>query len=186
VSVAIAVESPASPQALSIVYTGLDQHNLAGAPLHDVRPLHVIASEDGAVVGGAVGRSWGECCELQQLWVATGRRGQGLGNRLMQAFEQEASSRRCTLVYLETFSFQAPGFYQALGYAEVLRFAGFTGGVVKHTMSKRLDAGVGGVVGMNSDGSVGIDARPVGRDLSRHSRALFKASNVGMNSDPQG
>ena len=50
-----------------------------------------------------------------------------------------------TLVYLDTFSFQAPSFYQARGYAEVLRTEGFTGGVIKLTMHKWLD-GIGAEV----------------------------------------
>lgn len=57
----------------------------------------------------------------------------------MDAFEQNARTRGCQLVYLDTFSFQAPNFYQARGYVEVLRTVGFTGGVIKLTMHKRLD-----------------------------------------------
>ena len=60
----------------------------------------------------------------------------------MDVFEQNAHSRGCRLVYLDTFSFQAPNFYQARGYVEMLRTEGFTGGVIKRTMHKRLDAEV--------------------------------------------
>ena len=96
----------------------------------------------GAVVGGAIGRTWGECCELQQLWVSAELRSTGIGTQLMDVFEQNAHSRGCRLVYLDTFSFQAPNFYQARGYVEMLRTEGFTGGVIKLTMHKRLDAEV--------------------------------------------
>jgi hypothetical protein len=35
-----------------------------------VRPPCCIArNSEGSVIGGAVGRTWGDCCELQQLWV---------------------------------------------------------------------------------------------------------------------
>ena len=57
----------------------------------------------------------------------------------MDAFEQDACNRGCRLVYLDTISFQAPSFYQTRGYVEVLRTEGFTGGVIKLTMHKRLD-----------------------------------------------
>ena len=139
----ISVHSPASAEAVAIVDGGLDSHNIAGAPLGDVQPLHVIAHDPGgAVVGGAIGRTWGECCELQQLWVLAESRSAGIGSQLMDAFEQNAHSRGCRLVYLDTFSFQAPNFYQARGYEEVLRTEGFTGGVIKLTMHKRLVAEV--------------------------------------------
>lgn len=106
---------------------------------HDIRPLHVIATDqDEKIIGGAIGRTWGKCCELQQLWVASEWRGRSEGTLLMNAFEGEATQRGCELVYLDTFSFQAPEFYVKRGYIEVLRTAGFTGGIVKITMQKRI------------------------------------------------
>jgi GNAT superfamily N-acetyltransferase len=137
----ISVFSPAPPGAIATVDAGLDEYNVAGAPITDVRSLHVIAEDkDGIVVGGAIGRTWGQCCELQQLWVCAELRSNGIGSHLMDAFEQEAENRGCALVYLDTFSFQAPVFYQARGYREVLRTVGFTGGVAKITMHKSIHA----------------------------------------------
>jgi len=135
----ISVHSPAPAAVIAIIDTGIDDYNIAEAPLADVHPLHVIAEDpSGTVVGGAVGRTWGKCCELQQLWVSPPVRATGIGSRLMATFEQEARNRGCLLVYLDTFSFQAPVFYQARGYQEVLRTSGFTGSVVKFTMQKSL------------------------------------------------
>ena len=72
-----------SPEALAAVDAGLSRHNDDGPALAHVRRLCVFATaDDGRVVGGAVGRSWGECCELQQLWVSEALRGQGLARRL--------------------------------------------------------------------------------------------------------
>jgi len=45
-------------------------------------------------------------------------RGQGIGERLMPMAEEVAQKKHCTGIWLETFSFQAPGFYQKLGYSE--------------------------------------------------------------------
>jgi N-acetylglutamate synthase-like GNAT family acetyltransferase len=104
-----------------------------------MRALHVLARmQDARVCGGAIGRTWGTCCELQQLWVQDAQRGQGIGADLMARFEQEAAPRGCTLVYLETFSFQSPQFYARLGYRVVLETRGFTAGVIKYTMHKQL------------------------------------------------
>jgi GNAT superfamily N-acetyltransferase len=136
----ISVHSPAPAEAIATIDAGLDEYNIAGAPLDDVKPLHVIAKDpDSNVVGGAIGRTWGECCELHQLWVRGELRSSGVGTRLMEAFENHAHGRGCRLVYLETFSFQAPSFYQARGYKQVLRIVGFTAGVIKFTMQKKLD-----------------------------------------------
>jgi ribosomal protein S18 acetylase RimI-like enzyme len=94
----------------------------------------------GAVVGGAVGRTWGECCELQQLWVDEARRRQGIGADLVRAFEARASARGCRTFYLHTFSFQAPKLYRSLGYEVAVALEGFAPGIVKYLMVRRVAA----------------------------------------------
>ncbi|MFN3303972.1 MAG: GNAT family N-acetyltransferase [Roseateles sp.] len=122
---------------LQQVDASLEAHNLAAAPLGDVRPLAVFATtEAGEVVGGAVGRTWGGCCELQQLWVAAGQRGQGVGTRLLQDFEARARTRGCHTFYLTTLSFQAPDFYRRLGYTVLAQIAGYPEGIVKYLMQR--------------------------------------------------
>jgi hypothetical protein len=56
----------------------------------------------------------------------------------VRLFEQRALQGGCRLVYLETFSFQAPAFYTALGYRSALEIGAFGPGFVKHTMLRRL------------------------------------------------
>jgi N-acetylglutamate synthase-like GNAT family acetyltransferase len=97
-----------------------------------------VARQQGEVVGGAIGRTWGECCELQQLWVSAEHRHRGVGGRLLQEFERRAQERGCRLVYLNTFKFQAPLFYKAHGYEVAFEVQGFTHGVVKYTMTRAL------------------------------------------------
>jgi ribosomal protein S18 acetylase RimI-like enzyme len=123
----------------AVVDAGLGAANDAAAPLHQVQPLAAFVREaDGAVIGGAVGRTWGTCCELQQLWVDAAWRRRGLGARLVRAFEQRAQQRGCVTFYLETFSFQAPSLYRGLGYEERLAIGGFAPGIRKFTMVREL------------------------------------------------
>lgn len=127
------------PDAAAVVGDGLDGFNATAAPLHEVRPLAVFARDAaGAVLGGAVGRSWGPACELQELWVAEAQRGSGLGRALLQRFEARAAARGCRHAYLYTFSFQARGFYERQGYAVAHELAAFPHGIVKFTMTKAL------------------------------------------------
>jgi len=119
----------------AVVDSGLGQANAAAAPLHQVRPLSCFARlASGAVAGGAVGRTWGDCAELQQLWVAPEHRRRGIGARLVREFEARARTRGCRTFYLETFSFQAPDLYRALGYEARLALHGFAPGIVKYVM----------------------------------------------------
>jgi GNAT superfamily N-acetyltransferase len=46
-------------------------------------------------------------------------RGAGLGARLLEEFEAEARSRGCRRVFVTSFTFQAPGFYERHGYREI-------------------------------------------------------------------
>ena len=121
------------------VDAGLGASNDAAAPLHEVLPLGCFVHRpDGQVVGGAVGRTWGSCCELQQLWVEPALRRGGVGKRLVEQFHERAEARGCRTFYLETFSFQAPNLYRSLGYEARLELHGFGHGIVKYTMVREL------------------------------------------------
>jgi GNAT superfamily N-acetyltransferase len=118
-----------------IVDAGLGDANKEAAPIDEVRGLSCfVRLPTGQVIGGAVGRTWGACCELQQLWVDARHRGQGLGTRVVREFERHAAKRGCRTFYLDTFTFQAPAFYRALGYRPRLEIGGFPGGIRKYVM----------------------------------------------------
>jgi len=122
-----------------VVDAGLDAANHAAAPLGEVRPMSCFARlASGEVVGGAVGRSWGPCCELQQLWVHPAHRRGGIGSRLVREFEALARSRGCVTAYLETLSFQAPRLYRSLGYETRYEHAVYPHGIVRHLMIRSL------------------------------------------------
>ena len=123
----------------AIVDRGLGEYNDVAAPLHEVRYLSSFARDaSGEVIGGAVGRRWGETCELQQLWVAEPERRKGLGTRLIETFEEQARSHGCSTVYLETFSFQALTLYRSLGYEVEYERDDYPHRIVKYHMRKHL------------------------------------------------
>jgi GNAT superfamily N-acetyltransferase len=71
----------------------------------------------GAIEGGLYGYTWGGCAYISYLWVDESRRGSGLGTALLAAAEEHAKRKGCAVVFLATHSFQAPGFYERMGYA---------------------------------------------------------------------
>ena len=122
---------------LLAVDAGLEQHNYAVAPLTEVSQLAAFATDDhGVVIGGAVGRTWGQCCELLQLWVAPEHRSNGVGSRLLREFEAHARTRGCSIFYLTTLSYQAPDFYRRHGYSVLAQIAGYPNGIVKFLMHR--------------------------------------------------
>ena len=131
-------DDPGQPD-VATIDRSLDSFNHSAADLAAVRRIACFArGSHRELVGGAIARTWGRCCELQQLWVAEPHRRNGIGSHLAWLVEEEARRRGCTLIYLETFSFQAPGLYRRLGYVTACEFAGFPGGVVKYVMRKPL------------------------------------------------
>jgi ribosomal protein S18 acetylase RimI-like enzyme len=75
-----------------------------------------IQDDAGEIIAGINGYTWGGCCEIIHVWVHEQHRGQGLGTALVRSAESEAVCRDCEQVVLMTHSFQAPGFYEHLGY----------------------------------------------------------------------
>jgi len=118
---------------------GLHAYNQRSA---DLEAIHRFAcySRDikGTLLGGALARWWGAACELQQIWVDEAMRRRGIGAALMQKVEAIALDRGCRLIYLDTFSFQAPEFYYRLGYETACRLDGFPDGGSKFILRKTL------------------------------------------------
>ncbi len=129
-------DTPAEDK-LHTVDAGLEEHNYAAAPLNEVSQLAAFATDEaGTVVGGAVGRTWGQCCELLQLWVAPEHRSRGVGSRLLREFEACARTRGCSIFYLTTLSYQAPEFYRRHGYGVLAQIAGYPNGITKFLMHR--------------------------------------------------
>jgi GNAT superfamily N-acetyltransferase len=115
--------------------------NAAATGYHDARLLSIAArADDGDLRAGLYGWTWGGCGYIELLWVADGQRGNGLGSKLLAAAEDEIRRRGCDRVALDTHSFQAPGFYARLGYAECGRTPGYPHGHDSIHLVKRLQA----------------------------------------------
>lgn len=99
-----------------IVRDGLIGHNRPFAGPARFQRLVLSAREGRRIVGGLVGDFAWNSAFVGLLWIDEAARGKGLGTRLMREAERRARQRRCALIHLNTFSFQAPEFYEKLGY----------------------------------------------------------------------
>ena len=77
-----------------------------------------IRGATGEIVAAISGHTWAACCQVTYLWVSAEHRGSGLGRRLLFAAEEEAKRRDCANLIVSTHTFQAPGFYERLGYTK--------------------------------------------------------------------
>lgn len=116
--ITILVEDNPDPQDIRAVIGKILDYNNNNQNLEDVAyPLSVLIRDaKGEIVGGLIGKiHWGWLF-VSHLWVAEALRSQGYGRQLMLTAEKAAKERGCDRVYLDTFSFQALGFYERLGY----------------------------------------------------------------------
>ena len=100
------------------IFDALREFNEAAVGPTNSQPLLVFARDDsGAIIGGLRGSTHWNWLYVTMLIVHEPHRRSGVGKALLQAAEAEARRRGCSGAYLDTFTFQARGFYERLGYA---------------------------------------------------------------------
>ena len=104
----------------------------------DRKPLILTLHDDATLIGGLAGETFMGWLAIDMLWVDSAFRGRGHAPALLEEAEQEARRRGATDCVLDTFSFQAPGFYRKHGYREFGRLDGFPAGHHRHYMTKSL------------------------------------------------
>jgi GNAT superfamily N-acetyltransferase len=106
-----------SPEDVQFLEVQLDEHNMVRTGRRDFRPLALfVRDDDGGIVAGLYGFTWAGWLEIKFVWVREDLHGRGHGRRLLEAAEAEARVRGCRRVWLDSYTFQAPTFYQQFGY----------------------------------------------------------------------
>ena len=106
---------PAGEMGGEMVHDGLRAYNRTFVP--DTADLSLVAEDAcGCIIGGCEAFRMGELVLLDVLWVAESHRGTGLGACILEQLEQNAVAQGARRLELNTFGFQAPGFYEKMGY----------------------------------------------------------------------
>ena len=102
-------------------------------------PLNLyIEDEHGRLLAGLVAETFGNWLEIEYLFVKEDLRGQGIGSQLLQQAEIEAKKRNCRYVFVNTYQFQAPAFYQKHDYQEVFTLKDYPCTGQRHYYQKDL------------------------------------------------
>jgi GNAT superfamily N-acetyltransferase len=99
------------------IYDGLLATDPPSQPRNYTPLLLSLRDAEARLVGGVLGSTAWSWLSVEALWVDVKLRGQGRGRELLAAAERIARERGCMWARLDTFDFQARGFYERAGYA---------------------------------------------------------------------
>ena len=103
-------------------------------------PLALVVRAPGSddIVGGLWGIGYYGWLFIELLVLPDAMRGQGFGTLLMDRAEAAARAQDCMGVWLDTFSFQARGFYEKRGYQVFGTIDDYPPGQSRYWMKKLL------------------------------------------------
>ena len=117
----------------------ISSYNRSNREAAESEPLNIYVEDDsGELMAGLVAETFGNWLEIEYLFVKEEFRGQGIGSKLLQQAESEAKKRNCRYVFVNTYHFQAPNFYQKQGYKEVFTLTDYPYTGQRHYYQKDL------------------------------------------------
>jgi GNAT superfamily N-acetyltransferase len=135
----VSLEQHPSPAEIRWLSDRLSAFNYSKTGHSDGKTLALfLKSKAGQMAGGFYGWTWGGWLQVDFLFVREDLRGRGFGRWMMLAAETEATNRACTNAVLDTFSFQALGFYQRMGYQIFAELENFPGNHIRYYLKKKL------------------------------------------------
>lgn len=113
---------------LFAIREGLSNYNASVRPDPSAAPVTLAVHDgDGTLLAGLSGRTAYGWLRIDALWVSAQCRRSGLGRRLIDRAEMIAVDRGCHGAHLDTYGFQAPKFYERLGYKRFGELPGYPG-----------------------------------------------------------
>lgn len=120
---------PATEEERKYVNAALKTHAGQVGGIHaESGTISVLALQDDELIGAVMGPVFWNWFLADLVWVAESERGHGIGKELMQTAERQARAKGLTGIYLWSGSWQAPGFYERLGYEQYATFNDFPPG----------------------------------------------------------
>jgi GNAT superfamily N-acetyltransferase len=140
-AVEIALTEDKDDPAIRVAEQGLTAFNAPFVGGHRFHALNLVVRRAGeaAPAGALIGAAYGGWLFIRYLFLPADLRGAGLGARLIARLEHEARARGCVGAWVDTFSFQARGFYERQGYRAFGDIPDCPPGHARHFLMKRLD-----------------------------------------------
>ncbi|HMV43284.1 MAG TPA: GNAT family N-acetyltransferase [Leptospiraceae bacterium] len=137
----IIVEKTQDPNESAFLWARLREHGLeklSNPSLEYNCLFSILVKEAEEIIGGMLGEIYYKGLHISLLWVREDYRNKGVGTILMEKAEGLARETESTVVYLDTFSFQAPRFYEKLGFSILGQIENFPEGYTRFFLFKRI------------------------------------------------
>lgn len=124
---------------IEYISNSLFQFNCSKVGVNDYEDLVILLKDDDEkIMGGIVGWTRWNWAHIDNLWIDEKYRNQGYGLSLLSLAEKIATERKCNIIDLDTFDFQAPEFYLKNGYEKLFTLDGFGNNNSKIFLKKKL------------------------------------------------
>ncbi len=113
----ISIDEHPKAEEIDELRAALRAYNQSITALSNYHQLYIkVENDKNELIGGIYGKIAWRWLYIDLLWVHPEHRSEGIGKKLMQSIEKEANAREVFSYYVSTASFQAPVFYQKMGY----------------------------------------------------------------------
>lgn len=110
------VDSKKNQEMLSNILENYSQAQNKDIPVFEKKEVSLAAYDGDTFLGGIVGELFWNQLHVSLLAIHPDNQKGGIGSQLLQRIEAIARENNCSLILLETMSWQAPKFYPKHGY----------------------------------------------------------------------
>jgi ribosomal protein S18 acetylase RimI-like enzyme len=133
------LQEPLSEELKKKVYEGFHEHSLQKMGVDLLQdPISFIAKINNEIVGTVVVQPFWGALHLKYVWVKEENRGKGFGKKLLEYALSFGKKNDYRFAFVETMNFQAPMFYQKLGFTIDFIRSGYSHETSFYYLSKKL------------------------------------------------
>ena len=119
------VKEDVSQEKSKILLDGLNANSKEKRDLDPIDLFGFYVKDGNKIIGGIQGIVMYGSVWIQLLWLSKNIRNKGYGKKMMQEVENFTKEKKCKMILVETFDFEALDFYKKLGFKVDFKREGF-------------------------------------------------------------
>lgn len=136
------IQYSASDDEMIKVWNGIIEYNKTTGPMLAYPPYErlsiLLKNENNDIVAGILSKIYLKSNFVEVFWIDESIRRMGFGSKLLSEIERISKDKGCSFIHLDTFSFQALGFYQKMGYSMFATLDDYPDDIKRYYLKKFL------------------------------------------------